>query len=47
MKYTKYLFGLIILGLIAAFIFFATIEIDVPQEEIRIGVPKEVYSNDS
>jgi len=41
MKLLKYIFGIIIVGLIAAFAFFAVIDVPVQQEEVRVQIQNE------
>ncbi|MFP4314473.1 MAG: hypothetical protein ACLFR0_09140 [Alphaproteobacteria bacterium] len=46
MKYLKYLLALLLLGLVGGFAFFASMEANVQQEEIRITIAPEIYNND-
>lgn len=41
MKLLKYVFGIAIVAVIAAFAFFAFTEVPVPQEETRIQIESE------
>tara|TARA_R100001143_G_scaffold58401_1_gene56253 strand:+ start:322 stop:453 length:132 start_codon:yes stop_codon:yes gene_type:complete len=41
MKLLKYVFGIAILAVIAAFAFFAVIDVPVQQEEVRVQIQSE------
>jgi len=47
MKLLKYLFGILFIGLIATFVFFAIIDVPVKTQNIQVTVSPESISNDS
>lgn len=47
MKYMKYVFGLLLLCILAGFAYFAVIDVPVSQTEVRVPVSPEIYSNES
>lgn len=47
MKYLKYLFGFVLICILAGFAYLATIDVKISQEEIVIPVKPEIYSNES
>lgn len=47
MKLLKYLFGILFIGLIVVFAFFAIIDVPVKTQSIQVTVTPESISNDS